>query len=498
MPKFHHRPLLAAVGAVIALGSVLVSATPAVALPAVSGGGSSFAGIEFQAWTAAVGQPPYNLNVNYISSSSGQGRSDFANQTVDFAVSDIRYDSEDDTVIPPASSFIYVPVTAGGVAFMYNLKAQGFTTSNPIKLSSLTICGIFTNAIPYWDDPSIKADNPGVNLPHIRILPVVRNDPAGTNFVLEEYCIATQPALYAQWATAASAQSGSDVPDAPTSTWPIIPPMEGATGSDLVADTVANPNDDGSITFVETGYAEQRGYPVASVKNDTGAYVQPSDTAVATALSYATQEPDGTHLLNFSPGDPAAYNPSTYSYLLLNIGSAANAAKGQTLTEFADYCLTIGQQQADSLGYASIGRSLIMFGLNRLQVVPGDVGPTQAELNAVPAVQQVVAHATTLSPTGVPTTPSKVATTSSSTKAASSSTGTNSSAVDTRSTGAASAGTGAATLVGADPAVSLSALTGPLGKTGVDTAILLGLGGALLLAGEAWRRAARRSRRARS
>lgn len=491
------RSISSTVVATLVVAVRLAFATPAWASTPVAGGGSSFAGIEFQQWTKDVGSPPYNLNVNYQGSSSGQGRSNFAFGTVDFAVTDIRYDPRNDTKIPDPSSFIYLPVTAGGVAFMYNLKAHGFTQSNPIKLSSRTVCGIFTDAIAKWNDPNIAADNPGVNLPNVPIIPVVRNDAAGTNYVLEEYCIATQTALYASWATQASRQSGSDVPNAPTSNWPIIPPMIGASGSDAVADTVSDPHNDGSITFVETGYAAQRGYPVASVKNDTGAYVQPTTLGVATALSYASQQPDGTHLLNFTPGDKAAYNPSTYSYMLIPIGSGANVAKGATLTAFANYCLTIGQQEAPTLSYASIGRALIQFGLDRIKVVPGYVPPTQAELSAVPAQQQVAVHGTTQNPAAVQNSTSKSGSSSSSKNASNGAS--QSSAGSSLNSGAASSSGGGASssLVAADPAVSLSQLLGTLGQSGINGSILLLLGAAMVLAGEVWRRTSRRRRRAR-
>jgi len=90
---------------------------PAAAATAIIGDGSSFAGIELQQWQNDVGRAPYNLNVNYQSNSSGQGRQDFANHVVDFAVSDIRYVGQPyDVNPPPASSFEYVPVTAGAAS----------------------------------------------------------------------------------------------------------------------------------------------------------------------------------------------------------------------------------------------------------------------------------------------------------------------------------------------------------------------------------------------
>jgi ABC-type phosphate transport system substrate-binding protein len=507
-----HRPLLSVTAALLALAGAAIPVTPAHAASGVIGAGSSFAGIELQEWSKDVAAPPYNLNVNYQSSSSGQGRSEFVDKTIDFAVTDIRFNSYDDTQIPDSSTFIYVPVTAGGVAFMYNLSKSGLGPGTPpIHLSSLTVCGIFTGAIPYWDDPAIKADNPGVNMPHVPVTPVIRSDPSGTNFVMEEYCIQLHNDLYSAFAAQASKLQSTDFPDTPTSHWPIVPPIIAASGSDNAAATVANPNANGEITAVETGYAIQHGYPVASVKNDTGAYVQPSDTAVATALSYATQQPDGTHVLNFAPGDAAAYNPSTYSYLLLRIGGSADASKGSALTQFAEYALTIGQAGADKIGYASIGRNLIQFGLNRIQIVPGYVAPTQTELNAVPQTQQVAQHAPSLaggaSATGGGGSSSGGGGSGGASSASSSGSGTSgysgsgastagARTASSTSSGASGSGGGGSTggATAANASVSLSSPTGPLGRTGVESDILVSLGLALLVLGELWRRSARRTR----
>jgi len=477
---------------------------PAAAATAIIGDGSSFAGIELQQWQNDVGRAPYNLNVNYQSNSSGQGRQDFANHVVDFAVSDIRYVGQPyDVNPPPASSFEYVPVTAGGVAIMYNLQKEGFTQSaKALQLSPLTVCGIFTGAIKYWDDDALKADNPGVTLPHVQLRPVVRQDPAGTNYVMEEYCIAEEPALYAQFVTSATQINGTGYPDAPTSTWPIINPIIGATTSDGVADAVAATNDDGYVTMVETGYADQRHFPVAAVKNDTGAYVLPTDVAVASALSFATQQPDGTHVLNFRPGDAKAYNPSTYSYLLMPLTGIA-ASKGAALTQFAEYCLTIGQQEASRLGYASIGRALIQFGLQRVQQVPGYVAPTSAELAAIPGQSTGTSGATTTTAATSGTSATTATTAAASLHTTVTTTGAATSGATTRvasSTGGGSAPFSSGALSAAaggtvDASATLDpTATGPLSHTGIESDVVLGVGIALVAMGEVGRRRYRRSR----
>ena len=58
-----------------------------------------------------------------------------------------------------------------------------------------------TGGVTTWNDPVIAADNPGVTLPATPVHPVIRSDLAGTNFVLQEYCIHEQPALWSDFVT---------------------------------------------------------------------------------------------------------------------------------------------------------------------------------------------------------------------------------------------------------------------------------------------------------
>jgi hypothetical protein len=328
-----------------------------------------------------------------------------------------------------------------------------------------------------------------------------------------------------------------------------------AQGSEGAADSVAAVNNDGYITAVETGYASQRHFPVAAVRNDTGAYVTPTDTAVATALSFATQQADGTHVLNFQPHSAAAYNPSTYSYMLVRL-TGADAGKGASITAFAEFCLTIGQSQASQLSYASIGRNLILYGLDRLKSVPGYVPPTAAEIAAIPAVDTapsknpgtppVTAPSSAPPTTGQPGapgsgTPGATGTPGSggtpvtgggapaagggspNSGGAPKSGGTGGSGLTQGGTVSGGAGGGSVTPIpnagssggggsgdgdasaaaasadlggSVDPSAALAPTTGPLGRTGLDADLVAAAGAALLAAGEMGRRRSRRRRRA--
>ncbi len=67
------------------------------------------------------------------------------------------------------------------------------------------------------------------------------------------------------------------------------------------------------------------------MQNASGDFTTPSPVDVASALAYATQQSDGTHVLDFNGLGPNVYNPSTYSYLLTPTTGWA-AAKGATVS----------------------------------------------------------------------------------------------------------------------------------------------------------------------
>ena len=468
----------------------------------LNGAGSSFAAPAIEDFTHSVSVAPYSLNVNYSSTSSGDGRYEFANQTTNFAVSDIAYGLGSTDTVPPGFSFIYVPITAGGIAFMYNIPGLAQT----LQLSSYTACALLTGGITNWNDPAIAKDNPGVTLPNLMVRPVTESDSAGTNYVLEEWCIDEQPALWAAFANGQIHQSGGPddgvaiSPSSPNSNWPGLPGGLDQQSTSGVASNIAT--NAGAIGAVQVKYASDLGFGpstpakgVASVLNASGKYTQPTPVNVASALAYATQLANGTHQLNFGGVGPNVYNPSTYSYLLTKT-TGWNAADGAVLSGFVNFALTLGQEASPGFGYASLGLSLEQYGINAvLADVPGAVAVTAAEQKSyacgdltptevaagqtTPTCGVVLATAPPPGANGGHATGAATASTSSSSKSAGAS--------GSSSTGGGGSG------AGADAAVSLSGGTG-LAFTGNDPLPLAAVGGALMLGAWALRRRLRKRR----
>ena len=304
------------------------------------------------------------LRIDYQPNGSTAGRTNFINNAVDFGVSDIQFEKSELSGLKRA--FVYVPITAGGLGFMYNLTDAANRKVTDLRLSPNTACKIFTGQITSWNDPQITADNNGRVLKNNPIRPVVRSDGSGTSYFFSQYCIDLVPAVWSKFA----AEQG--IANAPTSSWPQnFGSARGANGSDGCANLVANPvTGSSSITAVEAGFALQRNMPNAYVKNNSGAYVQPTYQAVTAALAYATANADGTQRLNFRAPGAGLYNPSSYSYLIAPT-TGFSAAKGKTIAAYIQYSVLDGQKKANGLGYAALPTNLVALALNAAQKIPG-------------------------------------------------------------------------------------------------------------------------------
>jgi len=378
------RRLLARFGALLVIIAVVVpvAASPAHADASIDGAGSTWSQIALDQWRADVARQ--GLSVNYQGVGSTSGRVFFYQDQVDFAASEIPFTPAyrdatgsvitNEVALAKHRPYAYMPDVAGGTSFMYHLDINGQQVTN-LRLSPTTIAKIFTGGIKNWNDPSIVAENKQLQLPNLPIRPIVRSDGSGTTAQFTAFMASQTPDIW----NAFCARVGVTANPCPAvSLWPDI----NATSqqfSDGVADYVAAPYNNGGITYVEYGYAKQRGFPVASVLNKGGFYTQPAPGNVAVALRGATLNADLTqNLLGvYTNPDPRAYPISSYSYLIVPTSTAPpfTAAKGTTLSKFIVYMVCPGQQKAAQLGYSPLPENLVQDAFDVVKKIPGHVDP---------------------------------------------------------------------------------------------------------------------------
>ncbi len=346
--------------------------------PALNGGGSSFAKLEIDQWRAEVARNPFNLGVNYVSQGSSFGRQQYIAGNLDFAASDIPFTPAELQQLNGTSrkAFAYVPVSAGGLGLMYNLKDDTGAKVNNLNLTRRAACRMFTEPGMFWDDADLVAANPGLRLPHQQVRPIVRSDGSGTSYVFSEFCLTVAPDVWSAFVQLKRNDTSLDpafFANQPVSNWPT---GWGVVGSALAADGVAAAVADSTglyaVTYNEAGFAKVLGFPNASVQNAAGAFTQPTEAAVSIALGYAQGRSDGTFILNYTGGDPAAYFPSTYSYVIAQT-TGFNADKGLVLAKFLCYAVTKGQRVdlTTKLGYARLSAPLVEIAKNAIAKIPG-------------------------------------------------------------------------------------------------------------------------------
>ena len=375
-------------GAIAAVLALLAAGQLGAAMPAqaasyvpINGAGSTWSENAIRQWASNVEQ--YGMRINYDGTGSTNGRNQFASGLTDFGVSEIPYGKDDGaaTEARPKFTFAYMPIVAGGTSFMYNLKVGTRRVTN-LRLSGDTLAKIFTGVITTWNDPAVKADNPGLALPARKVVPVVRSDGSGTTAQFTTWLSNRYPDLW----NAYCRRAGRHTPCGITSLYPVVSgsAFTAQSGSQSVAGYVAQQGSEGTITYVEYSYALYAHFPVVKLRNAANYYVEPTAPAVAVALlatkiNTNTSSPDYlTQDLRqvYTNPDPRTYPLSSYSYMIIPVdheNTRFKVAKGKTLGDFAYYFLCEGQQQADQLGYSPLPINLVQAGLAQVRRIPGVV-----------------------------------------------------------------------------------------------------------------------------
>ncbi|KSZ58426.1 MULTISPECIES: phosphate ABC transporter substrate-binding protein PstS [Rhodococcus] len=210
-------------------------------------------------YIAVCSEKGTNVNVAYNPTGSGDGRTQFIANQIDFAGSDSAIKDEQAAQAAercagnPAWN---LPLVFGPVALAYNVEGV-----DELVLDAETAAKIFNGSITKWNDPAIAALNEGAELPDANITPIVRSDSSGTTDNFQQYL---ETASNGAWTSGAGSDFTGGV-------------GEGAKGSAGVAQAVSgSPN---SITYVEKSFADQNGLSIAQIDNGSGPVELTEETA---------------------------------------------------------------------------------------------------------------------------------------------------------------------------------------------------------------------------
>ena len=330
--KFRKKIAVAA----LATSALILTSVPAHA-GSINGSGATFAQplidvckVEFTKDTGHT--------VNYTAGGSGKGRTDFANNLVDFAASDAVYTSG----FP--AHLEYAPVYAAPIAIFYNLP----TVKEPINISPETLAQIFGGEITKWNDPRIVEENQNVtiktpiyktkkevvtvggkkvtktvpvldkngkptvlrvnsktvniNLPNQAITVYYRTDSSGTSEQFGKFLQGANAGKNAGvWPKTASGTFANSTPNNIANSFN----FQGASGSALVAAGVKGKV--GGIGYGELSWATDNKLPVASIKNAAGEFVAPSSAGTSAFLGGGTIQENGGLVADYEKSITGAY-----------------------------------------------------------------------------------------------------------------------------------------------------------------------------------------------
>ncbi len=299
----------------------------------LTGSGASFPAPLYQRWFSEYNKQNPQVQVTYQSVGSGAGVKNFTQQTVDFGASDVAM--KDEEIAKVDRGVVLLPMTAGSIVLAYNLPdLEG------LRLSRQVYVDILLGKITKWNDPAIKAINPGLNLPNTNINVVYRSDGSGTTGVFTQHLSAISP----EWK--------NKVGSGKTVEWLT---GIGAKGNEGVTAQILQT--EGAIGYIEYGYAKQQNIPTAILENKAGKYIAPSDESASKALGAVTL-PENLRAFVTDPEGPDSYPIVSYTWILA-YETYDDPDKLAAFKEVITWSLNEGQAYASELGYIPLPDNVV-------------------------------------------------------------------------------------------------------------------------------------------
>ncbi|MEM3615693.1 MAG: phosphate ABC transporter substrate-binding protein PstS [Candidatus Methanomethylicia archaeon] len=325
----------------------------------LNGAGATFPFPLIDKWVAEYHRMKPNIIISYQPIGSGGGIRAHMEKTAHFAASDAPLS---DAQFKEAIGTLHIPITIGGIVPIYNLPEISIN----LNFTGEVLSKIFLGEINKWNDPNIKAINPGINLPDKEIVVVHRSDGSGTTFVWTNYLSAVSQ----KWRETVG--RGTSV------NWPI---GLGAKGNEGVTALVQQTPY--SIGYVEFTYAKKNNILHGRVQNAAGEFIEPNiESFMRAAATAALTLPKGDeNWSNVSIVDSVvnnkeakgAYPITSFSYILvykeLNTLPNIDEHTAKTLVYFLWWIIHDGQSYATSLYYVPLPEEVIKHNEETLRMM---------------------------------------------------------------------------------------------------------------------------------
>jgi phosphate transport system substrate-binding protein len=289
----------------------------------------------FQSWIAGYKSVAPNIELTASATGSEAGTDAAIKGTARIGTSDAYLSDE---VAARNPNILDIPLAISAQTINYNLPDLNGAN---IKIDGSTLAAIYFGKITEWDDPAIKAMNPGVTLPHQTIIPVRRADGSGDTFIFTQFLdFATESGQsdpgYDATISGTTVSPRIAWPKVGTTiSWPNVAGEKMATGNDGLVQTLAvTPY---SIGYVGVSYADQIAKArlgTAMIKNQDGKFLLPTPGSIADAAAQLDPRtpPYERITLIFAPGENS-YPLINYEYAMV-AKSQPDAATADALRSF--------------------------------------------------------------------------------------------------------------------------------------------------------------------
>ncbi|WP_099025462.1 phosphate ABC transporter substrate-binding protein PstS [Mycolicibacterium palauense] len=308
---------------------------------ALKGSGSSAQKNAMTRFITAYQSACPGFTVNYTSSGSGAGVSEFTGGITDFGGSDSPLSEEKGEYAKAkercgGNDAWNLPVVFGPIAVTYNVPGI-----DDLALDGPTLAKIFTGAITKWNAPEVAALNEGKELPDTDITVLFRSDESGTTDNFQKYLDAASDGA---WGKGAGKTFNGGV-------------GEGAQGNEGTSAAVKNTP--GSITYNEWSYAKSQGLSIARIITSAGPEpVELTAESVGKSIDGVKVKGEGNDLVLdtssfYLPTETGSYPIVLATYELV-CSKYPEADVAPALSKFLTVAINEGQKGLEDNGYAPI------------------------------------------------------------------------------------------------------------------------------------------------
>jgi phosphate transport system substrate-binding protein len=312
----------------------------------------------FNLWVPALSSKFPNISITTAGTGSGTGISQAAAGAVQIGASD-AYLSPGDFQKYPGLLNIALAISAQ----MINYNLPGIT--GHLKLSGKVLSEIYQGKITTWNDPAIKALNPGINLPDIKIVPLHRIDGSGDTFIFTTYLSDADPSGW-----------GTSIGYGTTVAFPSVPGAQGEEGNGGMVSGCAKIV--GCVAYIGISYqkqTEQNNLGEAELENKAGNFVLPdTQTIQAEAASFVPKTPSSEAISLIYGSAPQGYPIINYEYAIVNRTQSSPQEAAAVKAVLAWAIDPNGGNQAsflDQVGFQPLPASVAALSLNQIQKISG-------------------------------------------------------------------------------------------------------------------------------